>query len=209
MTGTGEQRGIIPNTFAHIFSHVGNAKEELTFLVHVTYLEIYNENVRDLLLAKSNKKALNLEVREHSEFGVFVENLSGYIVNTLEELERLMDIGDKNRAVGATDVNFASSRSHTIFTITIESNDKRVEGGKFTRGKLHLVDLAGSERQSKTHASGIRLKEATKINQSLSVLGNVISALVDGKSNHIPYRNSKLTRLLQDSLGGNSKTVMV
>lgn len=139
-----DQRGIIPNTFAHVFSHISKAKEELTFLVHVTYLEIYNENVRDLL-AENPKNAGNLEVREHSDFGVFVQNLSGYIVNTLEELERLMDIGDKNRAVGATDLNFASSRSHTIFTITIESNDKRVDGGKYiTRGKLHLVDLAVS-----------------------------------------------------------------
>lgn len=121
-----------------------------------------------------------------------------------------MSIGNKNRSVGSTNMNEQSSRSHAIFSVTVECSDKGPDGAQRIRvGKLHLVDLAGSERQSKTGATGIRLKEATKINLSLSTLGNVISALVDGKSTHIPYRNSKLTRLLQDSLGGNSKTVMV
>ncbi|PIO58399.1 kinesin motor domain protein [Teladorsagia circumcincta] len=101
-------------------------------------------------------------------------------------------------------MNEESSRSHAMFSVTVESSER----GMVTQGKLHLVDLAGSERQSKTGAAGERLKEAAKINLSLSTLGNVISALVDVKSTHIPYRNSKLTRLLQDSLGGNSKTVM-
>merc|ERR1719334_2411054 len=107
-------------------------------------------------------------------------------------------------------MNQHSSRSHAIFTITIESMDTGPDGKQRIRvGHLHLVDLAGSERQTKTGATGERLKEATKINLSLSTLGNVISALVDGKSSHIPYRDSKLTRLLQDSLGGNAKTIMV
>merc|ERR1712223_651667 len=123
--------------------------------------------------------------------------------------DKLMNKGNTNRSIGATQMNAHSSRSHAIFTITVECSEKGPDGQQHFRvGKLHLVDLAGSERQSKTGATGQRLKEATKINLSLSTLGNVISALVDGKSSHVPYRNSKLTRLLQDSLGGNSKTLM-
>ncbi len=121
-----------------------------------------------------------------------------------------MDKGNKNRSTGATLMNADSSRSHSIFTITVEMCETDGQGEEHYRaGKLNLVDLAGSERQSKTGATGDRLKEATKINLSLSALGNVISALVDGKSKHIPYRDSKLTRLLQDSLGGNTKTLMI
>lgn len=169
-------------------------------------MEIYNEEVRDLLGKELNK---SLEVKERSDIGVFVKDLSGYVVHNADDLENIMKLGNKNRAVGSTLVNIVSSRSHAIFSITIESSVTDAEGEQHVKmGKLQLVDLAGSERQSKTQSSGIRLKEATKINLSLSVLGNVISALVDGKSSHIPYRNSKLTRLLQDSLGGNSKTVM-
>merc|ERR1712032_908945 len=118
-------------------------------------------------------------------------------------------VGNQNRSVGKTEMNEHSSRSHAIFIITVECSELDAEGQAHIRvGKLNLVDLAGSERQAKTGATGDRLKEATKINLSLSTLGNVISALVDGKSSFIPYRNSKLTRLLQDSLGGNSKTLM-
>mmetsp|Transcript_7002 Transcript_7002/g.13919 ORF Transcript_7002/g.13919 Transcript_7002/m.13919 type:complete len:560 (-) Transcript_7002:354-2033(-) len=125
-------------------------------------------------------------------------------------MEHVLMAGKKNRSVGATLMNQDSSRSHSIFSIIIESSSESADGSRHIRaGKLNLVDLAGSERQSKTGATGDRLKEATKINLSLSALGNVISALVDSKTNHIPYRDSKLTRLLQDSLGGNTKTVMV
>jgi hypothetical protein len=120
-----------------------------------------------------------------------------------------MDDGNKARVTGATLMNATSSRSHSIFTINVEMCQKVDGEDKYKVGKLNLVDLAGSERQSKTGATGDRFKEATKINLSLSALGNVISALVDGKSKHIPYRDSKLTRLLQDSLGGNTKTLMV
>merc|ERR1739838_201786 len=150
-----------------------------------------------------------LEVKERPDVGVFVKDLSAFVVNNADDMDRIMTMGNKNRSVGATNMNAHSSRSHAIFTITIECSEKGPDGQQHFRvGKLHLVDLAGSERQSKTGASGQRLKEATKINLSLSTLGNVISALVDGKSTHVPYRNSKLTRLLQDSLGGNSKTLM-
>merc|ERR1711990_141251 len=125
---------------------------------------------------------------------------------------KLFNDGSVNRHVGATNMNEHSSRSHSVFTITVESQEFDEDSGeaKIKVGKLNLVDLAGSERQAKTGATGDRLKEATKINLSLSALGNVISALVEGgKGSHIPYRDSKLTRLLQDSLGGNAKTVMV
>lgn len=201
-----QTKGIIPNAFAHIFGHIAKAQDNQKFLVRVSYMEIYNEEVRDLLGKDVSK---SLEVKERPDIGVFVKDLSGYVVHNADDLENIMRLGNKNRAVGATKMNQESSRSHAIFSITVESSEL-VEGGMqhVRMGKLQLVDLAGSERQSKTQASGQRLKEATKINLSLSVLGNVISALVDGKSTHIPYRNSKLTRLLQDSLGGNSKTVM-
>ncbi|VVD02560.1 unnamed protein product [Leptidea sinapis] len=202
-----ELRGIIPNSFAHIFSHIAKAKEDEKFLVCVTYLEIYNEEVRDLL---GNNPHQSLEVKERPDIGVFVKDLTGYVVHNADELEKIMAVGNKNRHIGETAMNIESSRSHAIFSITVESSKRGADNKMHVKmGKLHLVDLAGSERQSKTQATGTRLKEATKINQSLSVLGNVISALVDGKSTHIPYRNSKLTRLLQDSLGGNSKTVMI
>jgi kinesin family member 17 len=140
-----------------------------------------------------------------------VNDLSWHECKKYADCEKLMDKGNKNRMTGATLMNADSSRSHSIFTICVEMCEKESTDGEdhFRVGKLNLVDLAGSERQSKTGASGDRLKEATKINLSLSALGNVISALVDGKSKHIPYRDSKLTRLLQDSLGGNTKTLMI
>nr|XP_029502491.1 kinesin-like protein KIF3A isoform X1 [Oncorhynchus nerka] len=202
-----ELRGIIPNSFAHVFGHIAKAEGDTRFLVRVSYLEIYNEEVRDLL---GKDQMQRLEVKERPDVGVYIKDLSGYVVNNADDMDRIMTMGHKNRSVGSTNMNEHSSRSHAIFTITIECSEKGVDGDQHVRmGKLHLVDLAGSERQGKTGATGQRLKEATKINLSLSTLGNVISALVDGKSTHVPYRNSKLTRLLQDSLGGNSKTMMV
>ncbi|XP_070000439.1 kinesin-like protein KIF3A isoform X3 [Penaeus vannamei] len=201
-----ELKGIIPNSFAHIFGHIAKAEEDKKFLVRVSYLEIYNEEVRDLL---RQDQSMRLEVKERPDVGVYVKDLLTHVVHNADEMDKIMTLGNKNRAVGATNMNAHSSRSHAIFTITIECAERGVDGQQHWRvGKLHLVDLAGSERQSKTGATGQRLKEASKINLSLSTLGNVISALVDGRSTHIPYRNSKLTRLLQDSLGGNSKTLM-
>lgn len=139
-----------------------------------------------------------------------MKDQSDFVVNSSEQMAKLLDSGKSNRVVGCTEMNKDSSRSHCVFTIIIEASQAQDdEQNNITRGKLNLVDLAGSERQSKTHAQGDRLTEAKSINQSLSCLGNVISALVDGKSQHIPYRNSKLTRILQDSLGGNTKTIMI
>lgn len=138
-----------------------------------------------------------------------MKDLTSFVVKSSHEIDQVMQAGKKNRSVGATLMNAGSSRSHAIFTIIVECAEADEKRGEHIHvGKLNLVDLAGSERQAKTGATGDRLKEATKINLSLSALGNVISALVDGKSQHIPYRDSKLTRLLQDSLGGNTKTVM-
>jgi len=199
-------RGIIPNSFQHIFDKVALAEAGQQFLVRASYLEIYNEEIRDLL-SKDPKNSLDL--KENMDTGVYVKDLTSFVVKSAIEIDQVMQQGKKNRSVGATLMNQGSSRSHSIFTIICECSQENKSGKPSIRvGKLNLVDLAGSERQSKTGATGERLKEATKINLSLSALGNVISALVDGKSSHVPYRDSKLTRLLQDSLGGNTKTVM-
>lgn len=199
-------RGIIPNSFQHIFDYVGAAEKSLQFLVRASYLEIYNEEIRDLLSKDPKNK---LELKENIETGVYVKDLTFFVVKNVTEIDHVMQAGKKNRSVGATLMNATSSRSHSIFTIIVEccENDEK-RGSHIRVGQLNLVDLAGSERQDKTGATGTRLTEATKINLSLSALGNVISALVDAKSTHIPYRDSKLTRLLQNSLGGNAKTVM-
>ncbi|CAK4703584.1 unnamed protein product [Aphanomyces euteiches] len=176
-------------------------------LVRASYLEIYNEEIRDLL---SKDPRAGLDLKENVDSGVYVKNLTAQVVKDAAEIDAVMQQGKKNRSVGATMMNQTSSRSHSIFTIVVECLSDGIDGKDHVCvGKLNLVDLAGSERQSKTGATGDRLQEANKINLSLSALGNVISALVDGKSKHIPYRDSKLTRLLQDSLGGNTKTVMI
>ncbi|CAO1400372.1 unnamed protein product [Diamesa serratosioi] len=206
-----KNNGIISDSFEHLFEAI-SVSNEIRYLVLVSYLEIYNENVRDLL---NNDASNNLKLKENPSDGVIVENLSEYPVHNVAECENLLLAGAKNRKVGATLMNAGSSRSHSIFIINVEQISKSTnEHGEIVncairKGKLNLVDLAGSERQNKTGATGERLKEATKINLSLSALGNVISALVDGKTKHIPYRDSKLTRLLQDSLGGNTKTLMI
>ncbi|XP_063957027.1 kinesin-like protein KIF17 isoform X1 [Lytechinus pictus] len=206
ITDPATQRGIIPRAFEHIFENIQVA-EGLKYLVRASYLEIYNEEIRDLLGKDAKAR---LELKEHPDRGVYVKDLTMHIVHNTRECEQIMELGWKNRSVGSTLMNADSSRSHSIFTIHIEMCEVDDAGeDRIRAGKLNLVDLAGSERQAKTGATGDRLKEATKINLSLSALGNVISALVDGKSKHIPYRDSKLTRLLQDSLGGNTKTLMV
>ncbi|XP_071353635.1 kinesin family member 3Cb [Trachinotus anak] len=201
-----DKRGVIPNSFQHIFTQISRTQNQ-KYLVRSSYLEIYQEEVRDLLCKDNNKK---LELKENPEFGVYVKDLSSVVTKNATEIEHVMNLGNQSRSVGFTNMNERSSRSHAIFVITVECSEVGPDGADHIRvGKLNMVDLAGSERQSKTGAKGKRMKEAAKINLSLSALGNVISALVDGKSTHIPYRDSKLTRLLQDSLGGNAKTVMI
>ncbi|CAD8105757.1 unnamed protein product [Paramecium sonneborni] len=200
-------KGIIPRSFEQIISIINNNSDQnKKFLLRCSYIEIYNEEIHDLL-SKDVKQRYELK---EGQQGVYVKDLNIPILKTLQEMEKYMTLGAQNRSVGATAMNKESSRSHCIFTVYIECSLSDEKGNeRITAGKLNLVDLAGSERQSKTQATGDRLKEATKINLSLSALGNVISALVDGKTQHIPYRDSKLTRLLQDSLGGNTKTIMI
>ncbi|XP_034018144.1 kinesin-like protein KIF3C isoform X2 [Thalassophryne amazonica] len=204
-----EKRGVIPNAFDHIFTNISRSQADRQYLVRASYLEIYREEIRDLL-DPNHANARSLDLRESPETGVYVRDLTSCVCKSIKEIEEVMNLGNQARAVGATDMNEHSSRSHALFLITVECGQPGPDGRKHIRvGRLNLVDLAGSERQAKTGVQGKRLKEAAKINLSLSALGNVISALADGRSGHVPYRDSKLTRLLQDSLGGNAKTVMV
>lgn len=199
-----EHSGIIPRTFAHCRSIICADKNK-RFLLKASYLEIYNECVYDLLCDKRSK----LELKEDPKKSVYVKDLKVETVSTLEDMRKLMEKGNAARTVGATAMNQDSSRSHSIFTLYVEASEEVDGKSRYTSSKLSLVDLAGSERASKTNAKGSRLKEGTMINLSLSALGNVIQALVDGNTKYIPYRDSKLTRLLQDSLGGNTKTLMI
>lgn len=197
-------RGIIPNSFAHIFGCISEAKNKL-FLVKCSYIEIYNEEIRDLLNYQAKKK---LELKESKDKGIVINGLTMHDVKTTNDIAKAMESGNTHRIVKETAMNDTSSRSHAIFIIYVESSEEAQGRTLIKAGKLNLVDLAGSERQKKTGAEGDRLKEAIKINLSLSALGNVINALVE-KSSHVPFRDSKLTQLLQDSLGGNTKTLMV
>ena len=201
-------KGIIPRSFEQIFMHIENT-ENMQYLVRVSYMEIYQEKIRDLL--EDPKHPKRHEIRETPDGEIYVEDLMLINCKDVSQIEKVMYMGNLNRTIGATDMNEHSSRSHAIFQIRIEMSEINTEEkySNIKLGMLNLVDLAGSERQNKTGSTGERLKEASKINLSLSALGNVISALVNGSGSHIPYRDSKLTRLLQDSLGGNSRTLMI
>ncbi|KAK9755004.1 Kinesin motor domain [Popillia japonica] len=204
-----QEKGVISRAFEHIFEAI-SVTTGVKYLALASYLEIYNEQIRDLLLpADKSSYHSSLSLKELPNEGLVVPGLTMKPVHNVTECEELLNIGSRNRMIGATLMNQASSRSHSIFTVSIEQISSENNNESIKKGKLNLVDLAGSERQTKTGATGDRLKEATKINLSLSALGNVISALVDGKAKHIPYRDSKLTRLLQDSLGGNTRTLMI
>ena len=199
-------RGIMPRAFESIFDAIEEGDDK-QYLVRCTYLELYNEEVRDLLGENTEKK---LELHEHPETGVYVKGISEPVIKTPQDLLHLQAKGASHRIHAETEMNRNSSRSHSIFSINIETSEQDSDQVSHIRaGKLNMVDLAGSERQKKTNATGDRLKEAININISLTTLGHVIYALVDKKATHVPYRDSKLTRLLQDSLGGNTKTVMI
>ena len=200
-------KGIIPRAFEQVFNTI-EGTDHTEFLVTCSMLELYNENVYDLLSKEKGKK---LKVREKPGSGFFVKDLLGFDLQSDKECIELLEKGSSNRHKASTEMNKDSSRSHCIFTITIETSIKDEKGNNLIRkGKLNLVDLAGSERQKKTQVKvgGKRMKEAQKINFSLGCLGKVISCLVKN-AKFIPYRDSKLTKLLTDSLGGNTKTVMI
>lgn len=199
-----EDAGIIPRAVQDIFRHISSHNDKI-FLVRVSFLEIYKEDVFDLFSKNPERESLN--IREDQTGAIKITNLTELSVTTPEETIRLLEVGSASRSTASTNMNMRSSRSHAIFTLIVEQQDKSSSGAVMV-AKFHLVDLAGSERAGKTKAVGERLKEGITINQGLLSLGNVISALCDGNS-HVPYRNSKLTRLLQDSLGGNSHTVMI
>ncbi|XP_078227535.1 kinesin-like protein KIF16B isoform X7 [Callithrix jacchus] len=221
MMGNSGDSGLIPRICEGLFSRINETTkwDEASFRTEVSYLEIYNEHVRDLLRRKSSK-TFNLRVREHPKEGPYVEDLSKHLVQNYGDVEELMDAGNINRTTAATGMNDVSSRSHAIFTIKFTQAKFDSEMPCETVSKIHLVDLAGSERADATGATGVRLKEGGNINKSLVTLGNVISALADlsqdaanplakKKQVFVPYRDSVLTWLLKDSLGGNSKTIMI
>uniref|UniRef100_A0A674JPS6 Kinesin family member 13B n=1 Tax=Terrapene triunguis TaxID=2587831 RepID=A0A674JPS6_9SAUR len=215
MMGTADQPGLIPRLCSGLFERAQKEEnEEQSFKVEVSYMEIYNEKVRDLLDPKGSRQSL--KVREHNVFGPYVDGLSKLAVASYKDIESLMSEGNKSRTVAATNMNEESSRSHAVFKIILTHTLYDVQSGTSGEkvGKLSLVDLAGSERATKTGAAGDRLKEGSNINKSLTTLGLVISALADqaagkNKNKFVPYRDSVLTWLLKDSLGGNSKTAMV
>lgn len=201
--GDTEAKGIIPRIVEQIFDSIIRSDGSIEFMVKVSYMEIYMEKIRDLLVPAND----NLPIHEDKQRGVYVKGLNEFYVANTDEVYTIIERGGQARAVAATNMNQESSRSHSIFVI--EVMQKNLETGSARSGRLFLVDLAGSEKVGKTGASGQTLEEAKKINRSLSSLGNVINALTDGKSSHVPYRDSKLTRILQESLGGNSRTTLI
>ena len=196
------RQGIIPRMINHVFKYIYQ-NEGTDFMIKVSMIEIYQEKIRDLFDCSRN----NLNIREDSIKGIYVDGASERYVGCPNDVLALLEVGSENRAVAATNMNEHSSRSHSIFILTINQTNKQQGFSKI--GKLYLVDLAGSEKISKTGATGHTLEEAKNINKSLTTLGRVINSLTDGKSTHIPYRESKLTRVLQESLGGNSKTCLI
>ncbi|KAI7984692.1 Kinesin-like protein KIN-12E [Camellia lanceoleosa] len=205
--------GMTPRVFEYLFSRIQKEKdarreEKLKFTCKCSFLEIYNEQILDLL----DPTSTNLQLREDTKKGVYVDNLTEVEVTCARDVIQQLVQGAANRKVAATNMNLASSRSHSVFTCIIESKWESQGVTHHLFARLNLVDLAGSERQKSSGAEGERLKEATNINKSLSTLGLVIMNLVNissGKSLHVPYRDSKLTFLLQDSLGGNAKTIII
>lgn len=201
--GDAEMQGIIPRIVQDIFNYIYGMDENLEFHIKVSYFEIYMDKIRDLL----DVTKTNLSVHEDKNKVTFVKGATERFVSSPEEVMETIDEGKANRHVAVTNMNEHSSRSHSVFLINVKQENTETQ--KKLSGKLYLVDLAGSEKVSKTGAEGAVLDEAKNINKSLSALGNVIAALAEGNKSHVPYRDSKLTRILQESLGGNARTTMV
>ncbi|XP_029902086.1 kinesin-like protein KIF18A [Myripristis murdjan] len=207
MLGSQNDPGVMYRTMKELFRRMDEVKEDKVFDVAFSYLEVYNEQIRDLLANVGP-----LAVREDSSKGVVVQGLTLHQPKSAEHILEALDYGNQNRTQHPTDMNATSSRSHAVFQVYLRQQDKTASlNPNVCVAKMSLIDLAGSERASATNAKGARLREGANINRSLLALGNVINALADPKSKkaHIPYRDSKLTRLLKDSLGGNCRTVMI
>ena len=204
-----EMKGIIPRAVEHIFETLNTLTKDMEYSVKISFLELYNEQLDDLLVASETKHAPELRLCEDKKRGVLVQNLENVLVNDPKDIYEKLEEALQKRKVSETKMNKQSSRSHTIFTMMIHIKETTPEGEDLLKvGKLNLVDLAGSECVGRSGATGDRKREAGNINQSLLTLGRVISALVE-KRGHIPYRDSKLTRLLQESLGGKAKTTII
>lgn len=200
-----ENKGIIPRACGHIFSHINQDTEGTEYTIKCSFLEIYREIVRDLL-NPAGSGAKGLRVREAPNKGVWVEGLHEAYVTCEEDVLDLIRQGEGHRATSSTSMNASSSRSHSLFILTLH---QKTRDGSTKEGRLNLADLAGSEKVGKTGATGETLEEAKKINQSLSALGNCINALTKSKAKHVPYRDSKLTHILRESLGGNCKSTLL
>ncbi|EGR31594.1 kinesin heavy chain, putative, partial [Ichthyophthirius multifiliis] len=200
---TEETKGLIPRMMEKIFDIIINSSEDLEFQIRVSFIEIYNEKIVDLVDTKKS----NLQVKESKTKGIYIQDASEIFVTSVEEMREVMKTGSSNRTQAATRMNERSSRSHSLFYLQIFK--KNTSTDTTTISKLYFVDLAGSEKLSKTNVSGQQLEEAKNINKSLTCLGMVINALTSGGKEHVPYRDSKLTRILQESLGGNAKTTLV
>ena len=201
--GNEKTKGIIPRMIKHVFDYIHEQNSSSEFMLKVSMIEIYQEKIRDLL----DISRVNLPIRQDSIKGIYVDGCSERYVGCPRDVLNALELGANNRVQAATNMNEHSSRSHSIFILTINQTNKKEGFSKI--GKLYLVDLAGSEKISKSGVTGFNIIEAEKINLSLTTLGRVIYNLTDGKSQHVPYRESKLTRVLQESLGGNSKTCLI
>ena len=198
-----EIQGIVPRMVRTVFNRIDNSSENIEFTVKVSMLEIYMEKIRDLL----DPSKSNMQIKTDKNKGIFIADLTERYIGSDLDVYDIMRIGNDNRKVASTNMNEESSRSHSIFLMTIHQTN--LDDQTCKTGVLYLVDLAGSEKVGKTGAKGTTLDEAKGINKSLSTLGKVINSLTDGKSKHIPYRESKLTRILSESLGGNSRTALI